>query len=162
MRVQIVAELAKEACGAPPAENRAVQSFLAAMNSDDSFFQVSACEASLPPSTPQADPHGFVGSFIVGFRADELNRNRGLFFSLLEKLAELLSDAGSADALEARIGLTREAADTGRLRLALQLTANGNSLAQAEMRWALGLVHVQQALLFTSRYFRQQFAARND
>src|SRR3989442_257561 len=94
MRVQIVAELAAEACGAPPAENRAVQSFLAAMNSDDSFFQVSACEASLPPSTPRTDPHGFVGSFIVGFRADELNRNRGLYFSLLEKLAELLREAG--------------------------------------------------------------------
>jgi len=38
----------------------------------------------------------------------------------------------------------------------MELEAAGDSSEQATLRWGLGLAHLQQALLFTSRYLRQQ------
>ena len=162
MRVEIVAELPAPATAAPPAESRAMPAFLAAVNGDDSLFQVLQFATWLPAPHPETHVHGFAGNFVLGFREDELNRNRGLYFSLLEKLAELLREVGSADALEARLGLTRGSSDANRIHLALRLLATGNSPEQAELRWGLGLVHVQQALLFTSRHLRQQLSPRTD
>lgn len=162
MRVQIVAELTADAPATPAAESRALQAFLAAMKSDDSLFQVFELRTWRTVPGAERNAHGFAGSMVLGFREGGFNQNRGLYFSLLEKLAELLREAGSADSLEARLGLSRGAADPDQVRLALQLLATGNSPEQAELRWGLGLAHVQQAILFTSRYLRQQFGARND
>ena len=162
MRVEIVAEMVLKAGAAPAAESRALQAFLAAVKGDESLFHLTGVATWQPTPSAETGVHGFGGSFVLGFRDGTLNRNRGLYFSLLEKLAELLREAGSPESLEARLGLTREAADGSLLRLALQLVGSGNSPEQAELRWGLGLIHVQQALLFTSRYLRQQLGARND
>jgi hypothetical protein len=40
------------------------------------------------------------------------------------------------------------------LALWLRLDATGESAEQAVLRWGLGLTHIQQALLFTSRHLR--------
>jgi hypothetical protein len=37
----------------------------------------------------------------------------------------------------------------------VRLLAKGDSAEQAALRWGLGLAHLQQALLFTSRHLRQ-------
>ena len=42
--------------------------------------------------------------------------------------------------------------------LAVFLYARGATPEQAEVRWGLGLVRIQQALLFTSRILRQKIA----
>lgn len=162
MRVEIIAELAVNAGAGPPAESRALQAFLTAVRSDDSFFEVGQHSTWLPAPNAETGLHGFAGSFVLGFRDETFNQNRGLYFSLLEKLGGLLREAGSPESLEARLGLTREAEGASMRRLAVELVATGNSPEQAELRWGLGLVHVQQALLFTSRYLRQQLGARND
>jgi hypothetical protein len=43
----------------------------------------------------------------------------------------------------------------------MRLAAKGNTPEQAVLRWGLGLAHLQQALLFTSRHLRQQIAQKN-
>jgi hypothetical protein len=40
----------------------------------------------------------------------------------------------------------------------MRLAAQGDSAEQAVLRWGLGLAHVQQALLFTSRHLRMRLA----
>lgn len=160
MRVQIAPEPNPQPPAAPLPESRVLQGFVAAIHSDDSLFKVFELSAGSAASGTETGGHGFAGSFVLGFREDGLNQNRGLYLSLLEKLSELLRAAGSADSLEARLGLNSSVAGPNQVRLVLHLLATGASSEQAELRWGLGLVHVQQALLFTSRYLRQQLGAR--
>jgi hypothetical protein len=40
----------------------------------------------------------------------------------------------------------------------IRLAAEGESAERAVLRWGLGLAHLQQALLFTSRHLRMQLA----
>jgi hypothetical protein len=96
---------------------------------------------------------------MVRFRSADLAANRALHFSLLEKLIELLKEAGSADVLAVWLFLSPQRAEEAKLpefTLRLRLEARGDSSEQAALRWGLGLAHVQQALLYTSRYLRQQ------
>jgi hypothetical protein len=83
----------------------------------------------------------------------------------LEKLIELLKEAGSQESLEATLCLTsgsalgakpanQEKLNQNELAVWLRLAAKGDSTEQAVLRWGLGLAHVQQALLFTSRHLR--------
>jgi hypothetical protein len=53
--------------------------------------------------------------------------------------------------------------ESGRAGYALRfiLTGYGGTPAQAELRWGLGVAHLQQALLFLSRAVRQQQAQAN-
>jgi hypothetical protein len=98
-------------------------------------------------------------------RGANLAGSRRLHFSLIEKLVELLKEAGSAESLGARICLTSESgaeAKPAGLALKLHLEARGNSAEQAALRWGLGVAHLQQALLFTSRYLRQQIGQSAD
>jgi hypothetical protein len=84
---------------------------------------------------------------------------------LLQKLVELLRVAGSAETLAARLCLAAHPgvdAKPAGFALRLRLEARGNSAEQAVLRWGLGVAHVQQALLFTSRYLRQQVAQAGD
>jgi hypothetical protein len=130
------------------AVDRALRSFAAAIESADSLFQ---CETPAPAVVGDGLCSG---DFALSFRA-ELEKNRRLQFALVEKLVELLRLAGSAETLAARISLTPQ--PSGAL-LRVRLEARGSSAEQARLRWGLGLAHVQQALLFTSRYLRQQGA----
>jgi hypothetical protein len=146
------------------AVNRALQSFFSAIESDDSLFAAQAVGAVRAGSAPGAG--GLcTGDFVLRFEDASLAANRTLHFSLVEKLIELLREAGSADSLLASLCLSAQAA-AGRNRagwtLRVRLEARGNSIEQAHLRWGLGLAHVQQALLFTSRYLRQQIARNGD
>jgi hypothetical protein len=51
---------------------------------------------------------------------------------------------------------TRDVPSLPQTALCIRLIAFGDSSEQAGLRWALGLAHLQQALLFTSRLLRQQ------
>ena len=100
----------------------------------------------------------FSGDLVLGFKQEELARQRRLQFVLVEKLIELLKDAGSKDALEAQLCLAMRNDDRGNQKhnsLCVRLLAKGDSTEQAALRWGLGLAHLQQALLFTSRHLRQ-------
>jgi hypothetical protein len=130
------------------AVDRALRSFSAAIESDDSLLE---CQSPAP---------GVVGGglcsadFELRFRAG-LAKSRQLQFALVEKLVELLRAAGSAETLAARICLAPQGTGAA---LRLRLEARGNSGEQARLRWGLGVAHVQQALLFASRHLRQQMS----
>lgn len=165
MRVEAVESLpVREATSLPVLEaaavNRALQNFFAAIESDDSLFAGEAAGGAPAGAAPGAGAV-YSGDFLLRFRDASLASNRTIYFSLMEKLVELLKEAGSADSLVASLCLSSPAATQGKpagLALRMRLEARGNSLEQAGLRWGLGLAQVQQALLFTSRYLRQQIA----
>ena len=73
---------------------------------------------------------------------------------------ELLEhESGQTVRLELRVRRCRFRATGGSgFGLALLLRARGETAGQAEIRWGLGLAHLQQALLFVSRGVRQRLA----
>lgn len=180
MRVEAVGEMPTRAgcasvTGGDAGAGLAIKNFLAAIESDDSLF----CLAQ-PLVGPAADESagGRVswGDLILQFRQEELRSLRNLHFLLIEKLIELLKEAGSAASLEAIFCLTsgnvpgndppsssasQYEANRKELVLWMRLAAKGATPEQAVLRWGLGLAHLQQALLFSSRHLRQQIAQKN-
>jgi hypothetical protein len=166
MRVEVVESLIKnDAVSAKftdPAVERALKNFLAALSSDDSLF-VGESSAATIDGDPQNGTKTCRATLALEFRDDKQASSRHLHFSLLQKLSELLKTAGSADSLSATLCLVPGSSDSkNRLALWIGLEASGNSSEQAGLRWGLGLAHVQQALLFLSRYLRQQIAQSGD
>jgi hypothetical protein len=169
MRVEVVESLPERDAVASPVQDdiavsRALTSFFAAIQSDDSLFVAEMQGGVLSGGTPGAGCR-CTRDFVLTFRGATLASNRTLHFSLVEKLLELLKEAGSGDALVASLCLTQHPAteaEPAGFALGLRLEARGNSPEQAALRWGLGLAHVQQALLFTSRYLRQQLAQSGD
>jgi hypothetical protein len=169
MRVEVVESLSeRDAVGSSvqddTAVSRALGSFFTAIQSDDSLFVTETQGGVLSGGTPGAGCR-CTGDFVLRFRGANLASNRTLHFSLVEKLLELLKEAGSGDALVASLCLAAHPAAEAKpagFALRVRLEARGNSPEQAGLRWGLGLAHVQQALLFTSRYLRQQLAQNGD
>lgn len=169
MRVEVVENLeimprATERVVPDAAASLAIKNFLAALDSGDSLF----CMAH-PLAGPAADDSAgtriYSGDIVVEFRESQHSRQRSLHFLLVEKLAELLQEAGSRESLVATICLTKASISVGKhasdeegvqkeLALWIRLSAIGDSEGQAVLRWGLGLAHIQQALLFTSRHLR--------
>jgi hypothetical protein len=44
--------------------------------------------------------------------------------------------------------------------LFVELVSQGASTEQAELRWGLGVAHLQQAVLFSARLLRKQLSSR--
>ena len=173
MRVEAVGEMPKRTAGAgvvaaDGAAGLAIKTFLAAIESDDSLF----CVAQ-PLAGPSADEGAggriYFGDIVVEFREVANSRNRSLHFILMEKLIELLKEAGSQESLETTLCLTSGSISVStsgnpvkpnqkELALWMRLAAKGESAEQAALRWALGLAHIQQALLFSSRHLRMHLA----
>jgi len=173
MRVEVVLEMPKRTAGAgvvaaDATAGLAIKSFLAAIESFDSLF----CVAQ-PLTEPSADEGAggrvYFGDIILEFREAENSRNRNLHFILMEKLIELLREAGSQESFETTLCLTSGSISVSasgnlvmpnqkELALWMRLAAKGASAEQAALRWGLGLAHIQQALLFTSRHLRMHLA----
>lgn len=161
MRVEVVGEIPTRAretgtVTVDAAAGLAIKSFLAAIESDDSLFFLIE-----PVEGPTAEVAGggriCSGEIVLEFRQAELKHQRSLHFLLIEKLIELLKDAGSQDTLEATLSLVSGKPGQANQKehvLWMRLAAKGDSPEQAVLRWGLGLAHIQQALLFTSRHLR--------
>jgi hypothetical protein len=168
MRVEVVESIAegKAAEGKPVDETLvklALQSFQSAIQGDASFFD-SRRAGNLELAGGHEGHTICSGGFLFSFRGKELGGNRGLYFQLIQKLFELLKNAGSAELLSARLCLVSEKLEEGMpggLALRVDLEAVGDSNEQATLRWGLGLAHLQQALLFTSRYLRQKTSQKS-
>jgi hypothetical protein len=162
MRVEIVEKLPKHSWvskekpeGTP--ENRALLNFFSSLSSEDSQFSVEYPGSGTVHEAGQAG-EVYCGDFVITFRSPEDKENTALHFTLLEKLSELFRGAGSSS-LGVMLSLIKVPAGEGQnagLALGLRLEANGDSLEQAELRWGLGLAHIQQGLLFASRWLRQR------
>ncbi len=143
---------------ADAAVSRAMQDFTAVIDSDDSLFCMERSLAG-PSAEGFAEAAACAGEVFLRFRSPEHSREHSLHFKLLEKVTELLKGAGSQEFLTATLCLTKPSRSDSNeegLGLWLRLRATGDSLEQAGLRWSLGLAHMQQALLFTSRHLRQQ------
>lgn len=162
MRVNAVEKISKRTAqaalgaGETPAA-LAMKNFVAAMENDDSLFALLEPMQGPAPDVA-AGAQLFSGDLELGFKQEALARQRSLQFLLVEKLIELLKDAGSKDTLEAQLCLAARNDNQGNQQqnlLCVRLLAKGDSAEQAALRWGLGLAHLQQALLFTSRHLRQ-------
>jgi hypothetical protein len=168
MRVEVVESVAEQGlAGGKLAEESSVklalQNFQSAMQGDGSFFD-SRRTGSLQMGVGEEGRARASGGFLLSFRGKEVSSNRGLYFQLIQKLFELLKNAGSGEFLSARLCLVtemREESGPGGLALRVELEAVGDSNEQATLRWGLGLAHLQQALLFTSRYLRQKISQKS-
>ena len=85
---------------------RALRSFAAAIDSDDSLFE---CETVTPRITGNALCSA---DFLLRFRQCELAGNRRLHLAMVQKLVELLRSAGSTETLASRICLAKQAGGT--------------------------------------------------
>jgi hypothetical protein len=173
MRVEAVREMPKRTAGAgvvaaDAAAGLAIKSFLAAIESGDSLFCV-AQPLAKPSADEGAGGRVYFGDIVLEFREAENSRNRNLHLILMEKLIELLKEAGSEESLETTLCLTSGSISISasgnpvkpnqkELALWMRLAARGESADQAARRWGLGLAHIQQALLFTSRHLRMHLA----
>lgn len=146
----------------------AIKNFLAAIESDDSLFRIAQPLAG-PAEAESFGGKVYSGDVALEFRQAEHRSQRSLHFLLLERLTELLKEAGSREALGATLCLTSASISMNQsdgqsmpnpkeLALWLRLDASGDSPEQAVLRWGLGLTHIQQALLFTSRHLRLHLA----
>src|SRR5690348_6367056 len=115
MRVEVLESLPKregpEVDVLPDAAvERALKNFFAAVDTDDSLFAAESAGVRLGGA---ADTERVcVGTLVLKFRDEKLLRNRGAQFSLIEKLSELLKQAGSADSLEAVLALSGDGEKT--------------------------------------------------
>lgn len=169
MRVDVVGEMPRRAgevgvVVGDAAASLPIKNFLAAIESDDSLFSLVQPLAA-PLADESSSGRAYSGDIVLQFRQAEHCRQRSLHFLFLEKLIELLKEAGSQESLEATLCLTsgsalgakpanQEKLNQNELAVWLRLAAKGDSTEQAVLRWGLGLAHVQQALLFTSRHLR--------
>ncbi|MGB7285258.1 MAG: hypothetical protein WBE13_23575 [Candidatus Acidiferrum sp.] len=168
------------ATGGDAAVSLAVKNFIAAIDSDDSLF----CPAQ-PLTGPSVEETKddrvfsgtvYSGNIVLGFRQAEHSRQKSMHLILLQTLFELLKEAGSQEFLEAALYLTsgsaaingsvgtsgsQEKPSQNEMTLWIRLAARGDSPEQALLRWGLGLAHIQQALLFTSRHLRMHLMQAN-
>ena len=168
MRVEVVESIVEgKAAERKPVDEAlvklALQSFQSAIQGDTSFFDCRRA-GNLQLGGGEEGRISCSGGFLLSFRGKEFGGNRGLYFQLIQKLFELLKNAGSAELLSARLCLVSEKLEEGMpggLALRVDLEAVGDSNEQATLRWGLGLAHLQQALLFTSRYLRQKTSQKS-
>jgi len=162
MRVEVVQNIPERAAkiaGDDAAVKLALQNFTSALQGDDSLFFDSRPIGNWQVTIAGDGRATCAGGFVLSLRGQEAGRNRGLHFQLIQKLVELLKNAGSPEILEARLCLsseTEQESGQAAFSLRMELESVGDSNEQAALRWGLGLAHLQQALLFTSRYLRQQ------
>jgi hypothetical protein len=165
MRVDAVETIPKRASDARPAEldaaaSLAVKNFVAAMENEDSLFNLLEPLRGLADEETEKE-RTLSGEIVLAFKERNLADQKNLHFLLVGKLIELLKKEESQETLEAKICViagSRDRQDSEGNALCIQLKARGQSMAQAMLRWSLGLAQLQQALLFTSRYLRQRVA----
>jgi len=141
----------------PARKHPPLRSFLAALNSEDSLFATLRCRAEAATAGAESE---FSTEVALAFVLPAFNADPERYENLTARLQELLT-AGAADTLTATLRVRRcllPPAGTRGLCLLIRLAAHGATPQQAELRWSLGLVRVQQALLFLSRTFRHQMA----
>ena len=166
MRVETVEKVPRKSstsvAAGDAAAAMAIKNFTAAIESEDSLLRF--VKPLGGPAAQVAEGGGFyIGEMLLAFRDAQHEKQKGLYFLLVEKLIELLSAAGSSETLGATLCLTtgndRKRPQKG-VALWVRLSARGDSPEQAALRWGLGLTHLQQALLFTSRHLRLQISLR--
>jgi hypothetical protein len=133
----------------------AFRGLLLNLNSDESPFATFGCKVWTEDGEG-AEPIGFASriDLVISQGADRLGRAQ--YHEMATRLAGLLErEAGDAVRAELHISPAQFTGRSEGFCLRLLLFARGAAQDQAQLRWSLGLVRVQQALLFLARAIRQ-------
>jgi hypothetical protein len=139
--------------------------FLAAVNGAGSLFasvRAKVWEESVSQSSAEFMFHSRVDLI---FARAEFNFIPERFEDAVQRLVALWMRDTSGDSLSVRMEILPCAYGVEKKEgaaLRLTLTARSASAEQARVRWGLGIVRVQQALLFVSRAMRQKLGIDND
>ncbi len=145
-------------------QHRPLATFLSAVNSGDSLFASVRAQTGLEHRASQEEGRLFSTRVVLTFADPPMNFEHETYARLLEELEELLAKGGGSESLRVELSLHpcryNDATRWGTCLVVL-LQASGRTDEQAILRWGLGLAHVQQALLFSSRVLRQERAQRS-
>lgn len=140
-------------------EHTALAGFLAAVNGPGSLFNSVRVKAWPEVGAQGGAESRFHSRVDLIFTHESFNSSSERYEDVVRRLVELWMRDASGDALSVRLEILPcrygDTTSTGAV-LRLILTARGANPEQAVTRWALGIVRVQQALLFVSRAIRQK------
>ncbi|HUK31309.1 MAG TPA: hypothetical protein VLV89_09360 [Candidatus Acidoferrum sp.] len=142
-------------------ENPPFARMLLELNEEGSLFRTIRAKV-WPTANGAAQPcaeNSFQSRIDLIFARDSFNTMPERFDDAVHRLVGLWMKDASADTLTARLEiLPCSYKEPGRDGAALRitLTAKGANADQARTRWGLGLVRLQQALLFVSREMKQK------
>jgi hypothetical protein len=145
--------IARIDCARPYPNLRAL---LLNLNADESPFSTFGCKVWASTEGLGAEPNEFASRIGLVFSYGTGEWGEVQYADFARRLAELLeSEPGGALRAEIQISPARLAGGRQGFCLRLFLFARGAGEKQAQLRWNLGLVRVQQALLFLARAIRQ-------
>ena len=148
----------------PARLHRPLRGLLAALNSEETVYATVACHTWGKPESGASEAAEFGSSVDVIFALQRQNFERERYDSLANGLRDLLEQETGGESMAAEICVLRCAYRGSRspaYALRLILTGRGSTPTQAELRWGLGLAHLQKALLYLSRNLRQRQASTN-
>ena len=142
-------------------ENPPLAALLVALNGDRSIFRTIRARvwSDLGPATPQEGNSSSFQSFIDFAFADVKLNTADQQQDVVRRLLDLWMKEPSTESFAARLEVLpfrSEGAPGNAAALRLVLIARGATVEQARMRWGLGVVKIQQSLLFVSRALRQK------
>src|SRR5579863_9494938 len=146
-------------------EHAPLTTFLAAVNGAGSFFATVRAKVWDEAGAQAGAESIFHSRVDLMFARPEFNFMPERYEDVAQRLVGLWMRETSGDALSVRLEILPcryGAAKTEGAALRLTLSSHSASAEQARIRWGLGIVRVQQALLFVSRAMRQKLGIDND
>jgi hypothetical protein len=150
---------------AAASENPPLASFLAAVNGAGSLFCTARAKARDDAGANSSGEFSFHSAVDLMFAQESFNFIPERYEEVVRRLVELWMRDSSGDTLSVRLEiLPCQYGASGKEGAALRLTLTSKSASaeQARIRWGLGIVKVQQALLFVSRAMRQKLGIDSD
>ena len=146
-------------------ENSPLMTFLTAVNGAGSLFATLRAKVWGESASQAGAEFTFHSRVDLIFARAEFNFIPERYEDVVQRLVTLWMKDSSGDSLSVRMEILpcaygAEKRDGAALRLTL--TSRSASAEQARVRWGLGIVRVQQALLFVSRAMRQKLGIDND
>jgi hypothetical protein len=139
--------------------------FLTVVNGVGSLFSTMRAKVWEEPASQAGAEFTFHSRVDLMFARSEFNFIPERYEDAVQRLVALWMKDTSGDALSVRMEIlpcTYGDAKKEGAALRLTLTARSASAEQARVRWGLGIVRVQQALLFVSRAMRQKLGIDGD
>jgi hypothetical protein len=144
-------------------EHAALAGFLVAINGEDSLLSTVRAKVWAEEPAQGQENYLFKSRLDLIFAHDLFNYSAEKYEEILKRLVDLWMRDPGTESLTTRLEIVPcqfEKVKGAALRIIL--TAQGSSAEQARTRWGLGLVRVQQALLFISRAMRQKLGIDSD
>jgi hypothetical protein len=146
-------------------ENSQLAGFLTAVNGAGSLFSTARAKVWEESGAQAGTEFTFHSRVDLMFARVEFNFIPERYEDAVQRLVALWMKDSSGDSLSVRMEILpcaygQEKKEGAALRLTL--TSRSASAEQARVRWGLGIVRVQQALLFVSRAMRQKLGIDSD